>query len=192
VHCDGPAGGAVSQRAVFLDRDGVLVDTLVRENRAYAPVSLEEFRVSAGAGEAVQRLRGAGLLPIVFTNQPEVGRGLLPPATLARMHERLRAVVPVEDIFVCVHAGDGLCECRKPKPGMLREAAAKWAVDLARSFVVGDRWRDIDAGRAVGSYTILLDRPYSECDAPDARVTDLGAAVDVVLARLEEQAAWIS
>ncbi|HEY3068088.1 MAG TPA: HAD-IIIA family hydrolase [Methylomirabilota bacterium] len=182
----------MSRRAVFLDRDGVLVDTIVRDHRAYAPVTLDDFRVSAGAREAVQRLRGAGLLPIVFTNQPEVGRGVIAESTLARMHERLRSTVPVEDIFVCVHADDGLCECRKPKPGMLREAAAKWAVDLGRSFVVGDRWRDIDAGRAVGSYTILLERPYSECGVADARVTDLGAAVDVVLARLKEQAAWSS
>jgi len=180
----------MSRRAVFLDRDGVLVDTLVRDNRAYAPVTLEDFRVSPGADTAVRRLRAAGLVPIVFTNQPEVGRGILPRATLDRMHERLRATVDVEDIFVCVHAADGGCECRKPKPGMLRDAAAKWAIDLDRSFVVGDRWRDIDAGRAVGSYTILLERPYSECGVADARVNDLGAAVDVVLARLKEGAAW--
>jgi len=170
---------------VFLDRDGVLVETFVRGNRAYAPVSLDEFRLIAGAGRHVARLRDAGLVPIVFTNQPEVGRGLIPPSVLAQMHERLRAAVPVEDIFVCAHDSDAACACRKPKPGMLREAAEKWGIDLGRSFVVGDRWRDIDAGRAVGSYTVLLDRPYSECRNADARVADLAAAVDVILARLK-------
>ena len=170
---------------MFLDRDGVLVETLVRGRRAYAPVSLEEFRVTPGAGRQVGRLRDAGLLPIVFTNQPEVGRGLISPTTLDRMHEQLRAAVPVEDVFVCVHESDDACQCRKPKPGMLHDAAAKWGIDLSRSFVVGDRWRDIDAGRAVGSYTVLLDRPYSECPSVDARVDDLAAAVDVILARLK-------
>ncbi len=170
---------------MFLDRDGVLVETFVRGNRAYAPVSLDEFRLIAGAGRHVGRLRDAGLVPIVFTNQPEVGRGLIPPSVLAQMHEQLRAAVPVEDIFVCAHDSDDACACRKPKPGMLREAADKWGIDLGRSFVVGDRWRDIDAGRAVGSYTVLLDRPYSECRTADARVADLAAAVDVILARLK-------
>jgi D-glycero-D-manno-heptose 1,7-bisphosphate phosphatase len=171
---------------VFLDRDGVLVEALVRGGRAYAPVSLREFRITEGAGRQVARLRGAGLVPIVFTNQPEVGLGLISPNTLAQMHERLRAAVPVEDIFVCAHYSQAACECRKPKPGMLRQASAKWGVDLGRSFVVGDRWRDIDAGRAVGSYTVLLERPWSACGSAHTRVADLAAAVDVVLARLTE------
>jgi D-glycero-D-manno-heptose 1,7-bisphosphate phosphatase len=170
------------RRAVFLDRDGVLVETLVREQRAFAPVSLDEFRIVAGAGPLVARLRKAGLLPIVFTNQPDVGRGRLSPATLAEMHIRLRGAVPVEDIFVCVHDGVDGCECRKPKPGMLRAAAEKWAIDLRRSFVLGDRWQDIDAGRAVGCYTVLIERPYSGEVNADARAADLAGAVQAVLA----------
>lgn len=170
-------------RAVFLDRDGVIVETLVRDKRAYAPARLDEFRVTPGADRQVGRLREAGLLPIVFTNQPDVGRGVITQATLATMHERLRAAVPVEDILVCLHARDGECECRKPKAGMLREAAARWDVDLGRSFVIGDRWRDIEAGRAAGCYTVLIERAYSACRRADAAVPDLATAVDVVLAR---------
>jgi len=177
---------------VFLDRDGVLVETLVKNNRACAPVSLEEFRISEGAREQVARLREAGLVPIVFTNQPEVARGLITAETLAQMHEQLRGAVPVEDIFVCVHDSGHECECRKPKPGMLRAAADKWGIDLQRSFVVGDRWRDIQAGRAVGSYTILIDRPYSECSSADARVDDLKQAVDVALSQLGDGDPWTS
>jgi D-glycero-D-manno-heptose 1,7-bisphosphate phosphatase len=169
--------------AVFLDRDGVLVETFVRGNRAYAPVSLEEFRVVGGAAEQVARLRTAGLLPLVFTNQPEVAGGVVSSATLDRMHVELRAAVPVADIFVCPHQTDDGCGCRKPKPGLLYAAARKWQVDLTASFVVGDRWRDIEAGRAVGCYTILLERPYSRCEAADARVSDLARAVDVILER---------
>ena len=174
----------MSRRAVFLDRDGVLVETLVRDNRAFAPVSLDEFRLEKDAGLHIARLAEAGLLPIVVTNQPEVARGLIAPVVLDEMHERLRKAVPVEDVFVCVHdAADG-CDCRKPKPGLLHAAAAKWGLDLARSFMVGDRWSDVEAGRAAGCYTVLIERPYSGSAQPDARASDLAAAADAVLARL--------
>ena len=176
------------RRAVFLDRDGVLVETLVRDNRAFAALSLAEFQIAAGAGSEVARLRGAGLLPLVFTNQPDVGRGRLTPDTLEEMHVRLRRAVPVEDIFVCGHDGGAGCECRKPKPGLLQAAAEKWDVDLRRSFVIGDRWQDIDAGRAVGCYTILIERSYSGDPAADARVPDLAGAVQIVLSRAGEGA----
>jgi D-glycero-D-manno-heptose 1,7-bisphosphate phosphatase len=179
------------RRAAFLDRDGVLVETSVRDNHAFAPVTIEEFRVVTGAGAQVARLRAAGLLPIVVTNQPEVGRGLLSPETLAQMHARLREAVPVADILVCPHVDEDSCDCRKPRPGLLQAAADRWGLDLGRSFLVGDQWRDIDAGRAVGTYTVLLDRPYSRCPTADARVDDLPAAVDVVLARLQDDP-WTS
>jgi D-sedoheptulose 7-phosphate isomerase len=177
----------MTRRAVFLDRDGVLVETLVRGDHAYAPVSLAQFRVTEGAGPLVERLRGAGLLPIVFTNQPDVGRGLIPPAVLEEMHAQLRRAVAVEDVFVCVHDNGAGCDCRKPKPGMLQAAAAKWGIDLRRSFVIGDRWQDVDAGRAVGCCTILIARPYSGPAEPDARVADLAGAVDVVMRKVEDE-----
>lgn len=171
-------------RAVFLDRDGVVVETLVRGPKAHAPLSLDDFRLVPTAAEDVRRLRKAGLVPVVFTNQPDVGRGLVPRAVLEEMHARLRAAVDVEDVLVCEHVVDGECECRKPKPGMLRAAAARWDLDLARSFVIGDRWRDIDAGRAVGCWSVLIDRPWSECSTADVTVADLTGAVDAVLDRL--------
>jgi D-glycero-D-manno-heptose 1,7-bisphosphate phosphatase len=174
----------MSRRAAFLDRDGVLVETLVRDNRAFAPVALDEFRLEKDAALHVGRLAEAGLLPIVVTNQPEMARGLIAPAVLEEMHERLRKAVPLEDVFVCVHdAGEG-CGCRKPKPGMLHAAAEKWDIDLARSFMVGDRGSDVEAGWAAGCYTVLIERPYSGSARPDARARDLASAVDVVLARL--------
>lgn len=176
----------MNRRAVFLDRDGVLVETAVRDNRAYAALSLDEFRIAPEAGRQVTRLRAAGLLPIVFTNQPEVARGALSPATLERMHQRLRAEVSLADVFVCPHDDDADCACRKPRPGMLHAAAAKWGLDLTACLVIGDRWRDIEAGRRAGCYTVLLDRPYSACDSADARVAGLAEAVDAVLTRAED------
>src|SRR5207244_3298830 len=94
----------------------------------------------------------------------------------------------VDDVFVCPHGADNECDCRKPKPGMLHVAAELWQISLPRSFVIGDRWRDIEAGRAVGCYTVLVDRPYSECSTADASVDSLAAAVDVVLRRLNADA----
>jgi D-glycero-D-manno-heptose 1,7-bisphosphate phosphatase len=169
---------------VFLDRDGVLAQEIVRDGQAFAPTELDDFHLVDSAATEVQRLRAAGLACIVFTNQPEVARGLLAPETLERMHAHLRAVLPVDDVFVCPHVDEDACACRKPSPGMLRAAADKWDIDLARSFVVGDRWRDIDAGRAVGCFTLLVERSYSRCTTADARVATLSEAVDLILARV--------
>lgn len=174
------------RRAVFLDRDGVLVREIVRDGRAYAPTEVEDFRLVPDAAEQVQRLHRAGLLCIVFTNQPEVGRGLLQQKTLDAMHEQLRAATSVDDILVCPHGADGECDCRKPSPGMLLTAAARWSISLPDSFVVGDRWRDIDAGRSVGCFSILLERPYSDCEAANARVERLSEAVDLILEEMRK------
>lgn len=172
------------RRAAFLDRDGVLCETILREGKAIAPLSLDEFRLVDGLVEDIGRLRGAGLLCIVFTNQPEVARKVLATDVLDRMHERLRAAAAFDDVFVCPHERAEGCACCKPRPGMLLDAARKWGIDLARSFVVGDRWVDVEAGRAVGACTILVDRPYSRCETADERVPDLRRAVDAILRRL--------
>jgi D-glycero-D-manno-heptose 1,7-bisphosphate phosphatase len=171
------------RRAVFLDRDGVLAEAIVRDGRAYAATSLDEFRIEAAAPEQLKRLERAGFARIVFTNQPEIGRGILSWDVLDAMHARLRAAMPLDDILVCPHGEDGVCTCRKPLPGMLLEAAARWSVSLADSIVIGDRWRDIEAGRAAGCFNILLARSYSDCATADALVDDLASAVDAVLSR---------
>lgn len=173
-----------ARRAVFLDRDGVLVREVVVDGEALAPVSLSAFRLVPDAAAQTLRLRQAGLRCLVFTNQPEVARGSLSTTTLDAMHRELRDAVAVDQIYVCPHQdGDG-CACRKPGVGMLTTGAQDWEVQLDESFVIGDRWRDIEAGRAVGCFTILIDRPYSACETADARVQTLAEAVDTVLARL--------
>jgi D-glycero-D-manno-heptose 1,7-bisphosphate phosphatase len=106
---------------------------------------------------------------------------LLARDILDQMHRRLTAATGVDDIFVCTHDGGDGCPCYKPKPGMLHAAAATWDVDLARSYAVGDRWRDVDAGAAVGCHTVLIERPYSACSTPTARVATLAEAVDYIL-----------
>jgi D-glycero-D-manno-heptose 1,7-bisphosphate phosphatase len=171
-------------RAVFLDRDGVLVREIVRDGVARAPLRVEDFQILDEAPGLVHRLQSAGFHCAVFTNQPEVARGLLPRETLDQMHERLRQATSIHDIRVCPHDEPDGCDCRKPRPGMLLEAAREAAIDLTSSFVIGDRWRDIDAGRAVGCYSVLIERSYSQCTTADARVADLTAAVDHIFDQL--------
>ncbi len=162
----------------------MLVETHVRDGAAYAVTTLAEFRVLPEAAAQVARLRAAGLVCVVFTNQPEVARGTIAREVIAAMHDALRAAVPVDDVYVCPHDDADGCACRKPLPGMLHDAAARWDVSLVDSFVIGDRWRDIEAGRAAGCYTVLLERAYSACATADARVATLREAVDVVLAQV--------
>jgi D-glycero-D-manno-heptose 1,7-bisphosphate phosphatase len=184
----------VSRLAAFLDRDGVLVEALVRDGRAVAPTSLAEFRVVPGARKQVERLKAAGLLCCVVTNQPEVARGVIDRATLQAMHALLRSELPLDDILICTHDLADRCACRKPLPGLLRHAAATWTIDLTASVIVGDRWSDVAAGRAAGCSTVLLDRPYSswsssdsterarsECIGANVRVSDLADAVDAAI-----------
>lgn len=178
----GTAGRARSARAVFLDRDGVLAEAIVRaDGKAYAPTRVADFRLVEGAAEQVQRLRDAGFLCIVFTNQPELANGLLRPADLDEMHRQLRAALPLDDVYVCPHDKSAGCRCHKPATGMLEDAAARWGIDLARSYVVGDRWRDVEASRAAGCYAVLIERSYSAARWADARVATLAEAVDAVL-----------
>jgi len=180
------------KRAVFLDRDGVLVEPVVRDGRAIAPLTLDAFSIVPSAAADVRRLRRAGLPCIVFTNQPELAQGSLAPSALATMHAALRQTVAVDDVLVCPHHASSGCACHKPRPGMLYQAARTWGVSLADSYVIGDRWRDIEAGCAGGCYTILLDRPYSACSTADARVGSLTEAVDLVLARIGGSQLWTS
>lgn len=170
-------------RAAFLDRDGVLNRALVHDGRPYAPASVSDFEILPDASEGCRRLKSAGFLVIVVTNQPDVARGTQPIEALEAMHKLLRARVPVDDIRVCIHDEKNRCRCRKPLPGLLLDAAKEWRIDLHQSFMVGDRWKDIDAGHAAGCRTILIDRGYSEPlrSMPDQRVDSFEEAVECIL-----------
>jgi len=171
-------------RAVFLDRDGVLNLALVRDGKPYSPANLSELQLAPGAGEALRELKALGFKLLVVTNQPEVARGNITRAAVEEIHRKMAAELPLDDIFVCYHKdGDG-CECRKPKPGMLLEGAQKFGVNPKESFMVGDRWRDIEAGQNSGCRTIFIDGGYEDRDParpPDARVHSLREAVDWIL-----------
>lgn len=171
------------QRAVFLDRDGVINRAIVVDGRPRPPASLDELEVLPGVRDAIARLRAAGFAIVVVTNQPDVARGSQTRAVVDALHARLAADLGLDDFRVCAHDdGDG-CACRKPLPGLLCEAAASRGLDLAQSFMVGDRWRDVEAGRAAGCRTVFIDRHYAERrpEKPDATVDSLAAAADWIL-----------
>jgi len=170
-------------RAVFLDRDGVLNRAIVRNGRPFAPTSLDEFEILPDVPEATRLLHEAGFLLIVATNQPDVGNGLVTQEIVGHMHDRLRQALPLDDILVCCDTQDGQSSRRKPQPGMLLEAAAARNIDLTQSFMVGDRWKDIGAGRAAGCRTVLIQRNYEEKQAvnPDHVVYSLSEAAQIIL-----------
>jgi D-glycero-D-manno-heptose 1,7-bisphosphate phosphatase len=173
----GPAGGT-GRSAVFLDRDGVLIEPVVRDRRPYPPTHARQLVLVPGALAACYTLRQAGFALVVVTNQPDVARGTLDPADLEAMHGALRCLVELDDIRVCPHDDADDCRGRKPRPGMLVDAARDHGLDLASSFMVGDRWRDVEAGQRAGCRTVHVDHDWDERrpQGADATVTDLAEA----------------
>ena len=173
---------AVVRQAVFLDRDGVLNETIRVDGVPVPPRTVKEFCLIDGVVDAVDRLRTAGYLLIVVTNQPDVARGRQSIAVIEAMHEKLRAELTIDDIVTCFHDDVDECDCRKPKPGMLNRAIDHYGIDPSRSFMVGDRWRDVSAGRLAGCTTILVGPDWEAPipDAPDLRARDLREATDII------------
>lgn len=172
------------KRAVFLDRDGVLNKAYVRNGKPYSPDTIEEMIIVPDAAEALDRLRRHGFRLIVATNQPDIARGRMTRGEVDAMNAHLRSKLPsLDEIEMCVHDDANNCDCRKPKPGMLLRAAERDGIALAESFMVGDRYRDIEAGHSAGCRTILVGNGYGEVfkAQPDAIVSSLSEAADWIL-----------
>lgn len=171
--------------AVFLDRDGVLNAATEVDGVPRPPGGVESAVLLEGVEEACRRLRGQGILLIVVTNQPDIARGRVPRKTVDGINAWLTERLGLDAVFVCPHDDDDHCACRKPKPGLLFDAARRFSIDLSRSTMVGDRWRDIDAGAAAGVSTVFVDHGYSERQptSPDITVSGLLDAVDFVCRR---------
>jgi D-glycero-D-manno-heptose 1,7-bisphosphate phosphatase len=171
------------RRAVFLDRDGVINRSVVRDGKPYPPPSLAEFEFLPRVDEACRLLKEAGFLLIIATNQPDVGRGTQRQAVVEEMHRHICDTLPIDRVEVCYDGGDKPSDFIKPAPGMLLRAAREMEIDLARSFMVGDRWRDVDCGIAAGCVTIFIDYGYREQlrGKPDFLVCNLLEAARLIL-----------
>lgn len=172
--------------AVFLDRDGVINRVFVREGRPYPPASLKELELLPGVQQAAADLRSAGFLIVVVTNQPDVAKGLQQKSVVESIHSKIEEQLTVDAFKVCYHQDQDGCSCRKPQPGMLLEAATQCSIDLQRSYMVGDRWRDVEAGKAAGCQTILVECGYDEKKAqnPGHVVSSLQDASAIILAEV--------
>lgn len=173
-------------RAVFFDRDGVLNRQVVKGGKPYPPATAEEFEIFPEAADLLRQLKADGFLLFVVSNQPDVARGTMPESTLESMSNLLREALPLDGILYCCHDDADNCLCRKPRPGLLQQLAAEYRINLSMSYLIGDRWRDIDAGAQAGVSSLLIDYGYHERKpdaAPDATVPSLRAAVQWIRAR---------
>lgn len=161
--------------AVFLDRDGVINRAIIRDRKPYPPSKLEDVIFPLDTLEAIQSLRSSGYIVIVVTNQPDVSKGIQSKQVIEAIHGIIRQQLEVDDIKVCYHVDEDNCHCRKPKPGMILDAAQEYSIDLAGSYMIGDRWRDVEAGKAAGCRTILI-RPEINYNEPQAQ--GMNAVVD--------------
>jgi D-glycero-D-manno-heptose 1,7-bisphosphate phosphatase len=169
------------KQGVFIERDGILNHVRVERQQQITPLTLEEFKVNEEAAPLIKKLKEAGLLLIVTTNQPGLSRGSQSRRELDRIHEALRRALPVDDILLCPHDQSDHCSCRKPKPGLLVEAGFKWKLDMDRSFVISDKWQDAEAARCAGCTSLLLQSPWVGAVHRDFVLPDLGAVVSKIL-----------
>jgi D-glycero-D-manno-heptose 1,7-bisphosphate phosphatase len=173
------------RKAVFLDRDGVINRAVVRDGKPFPPAGLHDFEILPGVEAALQMLREHGFWLCVVTNQPDVARGTQDRSVVEAMHDHLRDRLPLDAFQVCYHDDSDACNCRKPKPGLLLEAAAENAIALTDSYMIGDRWRDIDCGYSANCTTIFIDRGYREAlrAQPHFRASDLQGAARIITSR---------
>jgi D-glycero-D-manno-heptose 1,7-bisphosphate phosphatase len=171
------------KRAVFLDRDGVINEVNLKNNRPFPPAKLTELRVLPGVSGALEKLRNRDFEIVVITNQPDIARGFANKAHVDEINNALTGLLDIKYFYVCAHDDGDNCDCRKPKPGLITRAAADLRINLAESFVVGDRWRDISAGQAAGCTCFFIDYSYDEIPptAPYLSVKSLSEAVELIV-----------
>ncbi len=177
------------RRAIFLDRDGVINEAVIRGGKPYPPASLAELQVTSETKSALYQLSAKGYLLIGITNQPDVARGTQKKEVVEAINSHLIKSLPLRGIYVCYHDDKDNCNCRKPRPGLILEAAKRWNVDLQSSFMIGDRWKDIEAGKRAGCKTIWINRSYDEDThntVADYHSKSMNQAVDWILS-LEEK-----
>lgn len=169
-------------KCVFLDRDGVLNYPIIRNRKPYSPRKISEFKLLPDSIDSVNRICELGYLTIIITNQPDIATGKLSLSLLKKFHNILFTKMRITDIFYCPHQESENCLCRKPKTAMIDRASIKYNIDLKQSFVIGDRWRDIDCGIKSGCKTIFIDYNYNEKlkKSPHAIVSNLSSGVELI------------
>ena len=169
-------------KAIFLDRDGVINNIIVNKGLPFSPSKFEEFKILPGVRESITKLKKLNFYCILVTNQPDVSRGKIKKEIVDKMNEYVKKELDLNDVFVCFHDDKDNCQCRKPKPGLILDATKKWNINLEKSYMIGDRWKDIDAGTKSGCKTIFIDNKYNESikSKPNFVSKDLLNAVKII------------
>ena len=176
------------KQAVFIERDGILNEVRVGPKNPIQPLAFEEFKLRPGAVGPLKKLKAAGFVLVVTTNQPGLSRGYQSRRELDLMHAMVRRMFPVDDILVCPHDEGDHCPCRKPRAGLLVEAAFKWHLDLDHSFVISDKWQDSEAARTAGCTSLLVTSPWNGQVHHDFVLPNLDTIVEKIH-QLKEQVA---
>lgn len=166
---------------VFIERDGVLNQIRVERQHQVGPLTLDQFRIHQDVAPHLLKLKAAGFILIATTNQPGLSRGYQSRRELDIMHAQLRRVLPLDDIFVCPHDETDDCPCRKPRAGLVKEAAFKWHIALDRSFVISDKWQDAETAHLAGCTSLMLESPWLGTSHHDLVLPNLKAAVEKIL-----------
>ena len=169
------------KRGIFIERDGVLNRTRVERQHQVSPLTVDQFRVNTAAAPLLLKLKEAGFVLIATTNQPGISRGYLSRNEVDMMHRILRRNLTLDDLFMCPHDETDDCPCRKPRSGLLKEAAFKWHVDLERSFVVSDKWQDAEAAHRVGCTSLMIESPWLGASHHDLVLPSFAAVVEKIL-----------
>ena len=171
----------MSNKAVFLDRDGVINDVYFRGGeKPIAPWSLEEFKFLPDIEDPLNELVEIGYSLFVVTNQPDITKKYVDRLVVDEMHKMILKRLPINDIIVCPHVDADKCVCRKPKPGMIQLLSKKYGLNIETSFLIGDTWRDVETGKNAKCIMILLDKPYNQSLDVKHRVKDLKSAVILI------------
>lgn len=180
---------ATKRRAVFLDRDGVINRAVVREGRPYPPANIDEMEILPGVPDAIKQLKAAGFVLIVVSNQPDVARGTTPREVVEAINSYLAERLPIDRFIMCYHDNGDNCDCRKPSPGMLLTGGLEFGIELSSSFMVGDRWRDVEAGASAGCRTFFIDYGYDEKQplSSDFRVSSLQEAASIIVLEVNNE-----
>ena len=168
------------KKAIFLDRDGILNYIIHRDGKYVSPRTFKEFQLKEGIEEFTQEIKKRKFLIIVITNQPDIARGFMRTEDLEKMHRFLTKSCLIDKIIICPHDDANNCACRKPKAGMLVEAAKEWRIDLKNSFIVGDTWKDIGAGKNAGCKTILWKMVYNDNVDADFKVKSFKEILKII------------
>ena len=169
--------------AAFLDRDGVLNASIMLNGAPCPPRRVSEVEILPGVREAIDLLIQNDYLPIVITNQPDVSRGSKSISDIKQINEHIGIEIGLTNFYICPHDDDDLCACRKPMPGLIQLAVKELGIDLSKSFLVGDRWRDVQAGQAMNLPSFFIDYSYNESQ-PNQPFTRVNSLLEAVYIRL--------